>query len=173
MIEIDCMNQMILKPLFEVLTKQMKVYQLMLDCVEVERIGLIESDMEKVSSCLTLKEKLIRESSEIEEKRLLIIDQIGKEVGQSFETMFDLANNVDEESRQFLLQSRTVLNELILSIKEKNLENEKLAQVALKSINGAIQSIQEGFQEKEAVYKPKGTKNNSNRTQGRIVSRQA
>lgn len=151
------MNQNSLQSLDQILNRTIKVYRQLLEVVRREREILIEADLEELNENNAIKEKILIELREWEEKRILIVAQIAKEnqINMEEPRLLDLANHFSGEKGDRLRNLHSVLVLLLKRVQEFNQQNEDLVRAALENISGALNNIKNHLQEK-STYERKG-----------------
>ncbi|MBC87518.1 MAG: hypothetical protein CL677_10115 [Bdellovibrionaceae bacterium] len=150
-----------------------KVYRVLLEVVRKEKEILISSDIDALNENNIAKEKLLVQVSRYEKERSLLVQDMAEALNMKVAEpkMLDLAKEVDFATGDRIRNLHSVLVLLLKRVKETNEQNEVLVQSALKSVQGAMNSIKENLVD-QTTYKEKGKIEKQATLKGRLVSRE-
>lgn len=156
------------------LDQLIKVYRTLLDVIRHEKEILISSDIESLTENNRSKEALLVKIKSLENQRVKYARDLASIVGTDIERprLSDIAARFEGEQAAKLRNAQSVLELLVKRVAEINQENEQLVQAALRMLNGTMNSIKTGLQEKN-TYEAHGKMTGTHGAAGNLVKREA
>ncbi len=164
--------------LFEKLSQSLeemtKLYRQMLEVVRREKDYLIQVNQPEIENCFKQKEELIGKVRLCDMLREKYAQNLGVELGMKAQVprLLELAQNLPLIQGDLLRQQHASLDLVIRRIQELNIENEVIAQNALKVLDGALGDIKETLAGKN-TYERKGRYKTGPEQSGHFVSKEA
>jgi flagellar biosynthesis/type III secretory pathway chaperone len=164
----------VFKKLTDTLEEMTKIYRQLLDVVRKEKEALLQVNLSEIEKCRSLKEELIGKARIAEMIREKHAFELGSVVGleSTRPRLLELAVQMPYEQGEKLRQMHAALDMVIKRIQELNKENEQYAQLALRTLNGAMGNIKETLAGKN-TYERKGHYKVGPEVSGNFVSKEA
>lgn len=166
-------QQQAYQKLVECLEQEISVLRHLLDVVRNEKDCLLRSQLEDLKENNKSKETMLMKIRSLEGERESLAILLAHRLNYKSKDLklLDLAKECLPEQGERLRVLHTTMTLLMTRIKDFNLQNEALAQAALRTMNGVIHNLQKDRGE-STVYQKKGKVETSN-VPGALVSREA
>lgn len=146
---------MAIQDMLQVLSEQTEIHRDMLQIADQKKNAIIQNDVERVNQLVNKESKLIRQITELEEKRIFEVNRFV--VGKGYRanpniTISDLLKIVfNGEERKKLQEAQASLAAVVGKLKEANALNQQLIEQSLQFINYSLDLIA-GTSEDDAIY---------------------
>lgn len=150
-----------------------KAYRALLDLVRKEKDFLLQSEIDKLRENNVAKESTLGKLKALDGARERYAKDLANLVGSDVENprLLDIAQKINGAQGDQLRNIHATLELLVRRATEINQENERYAQTALKSLDGAMGNIKETLVGK-TTYERKGKMNSGPDKAGNFVSKE-
>jgi hypothetical protein len=159
--------------LVDSLENLVKMYRGLLELIRKEKDLLVSANTKELDESNRTKEHMLAKIKLAEQTRMKIARDLAKEVGSDVDAprLLELATNLPEEHADRLRNLHGVLDLLLRRVSNLNRENEALAQSALQTVNGAIDSLKDSLQDK-VTYERKGAMQSQSMSAGQLFRKE-
>lgn len=135
-----------------------KQYRLLLEIVRKEKEVLIASDINQINDVNIQKENIILKVKALDSYRVACVDEISQALSLPVEglRLLEIAQKVDGANGDRLRTQHATLELLTKRLSEINSSNAQVAEMALKNVNGALDSLKETIIGSKKTYQNKG-----------------
>jgi flagellar biosynthesis/type III secretory pathway chaperone len=143
--------------LIQILEVMTKNYRQLLELVRKEKEILIKAQPEAIQECQNQKEILIKEISELDTKRLEVVQRIARDLNLANDEirLLEIAKRIPVVLGDKLRSQHAALDLLLKRLSEINKQNEAVAEMALANVNFALNNIKETLMGQK-TYQNKG-----------------
>lgn len=158
--------------LVDCLTEQKDLYRRVLEVLGTEKNYLILADVQSLIENTKLKEALLGKSRALERIRQVRVEELLKSLGLDVKEkpISEIIPLLPKESAKQLIELQLTLSKTLQTLRDANLQNEKLATSAKSIIDSGLRVMQ-GHSPESQVYKKQGKLEPSSRV-GKIVSKE-
>ena len=162
----------LLDQLVSQIENEFQVYRSLLNCVEREQTFLMSAETESLKNCLSEKRELLIQIKVIEFDRENLLEEIRiqSQINEKL-TLKDLKSLFPTYDFSSVDNINETLVELIKNVQGLNAKNHRLAQNALRGVEGILQNFKDTVAGK-STYEKKGKMKHSSQVSGSFVKRQ-
>ena len=162
--------KLLLNEFLSILEGEISIYASLLLALQKEKKAIVDSNLEELNETCRQKENLFLKIRILEEQRLITMDKLAENIGQSSQelTLTKLAQSVDEPQSTQLKDCHSRFLSLAQSIQEINLSNKTLLNHSLDLVRGSMSLLTDLMSSNPLYYRT--GKMHASKQSGKLIS---